>query len=483
MSNEKTKRTFSAKAVAILMVLVLVLGGVMGGTMAWLIDGTDKVVNTFTYGDINIKLTETDDGDGNLLANKYEMVPGRVITNKDPQITVAGGSENAWLFVKLEELGGAGTWTFDDYLEYEIADGWALLSGNVYYREYASADTDTVIPVIKNNTVTVKTSVTKEMVNALGSGATATYPQLAITGYAVQKEGVADATTAWGYVTDETGTVIAVTPSTAQTTLSAATNDTTLELVAGTYEELTLPKGAENVTIKGGAGVEVESINLNEAKGVLIEGIVFDAADAVAVYKKDGTDTGYIANITGAESGGNNGAKNIIIRNCTFTGTPADASKYVPICFEEQGRPTSRATDITITGCKFECNAFNYVRMNYLSDGTVTITNNVFGGAGYSTGHNTMNFTGNAADLIITGNQIYNWNVEKNAIGTSRQGSNVIDVKITGNTFSNNALSVGGVIELKSSYTASNCTVDISGNTYAGGLDTFTDASAPIVKP
>ena len=74
MSNEKTKRTFSAKAVAILMVLVLVLGGVMGGTMAWLVTNTDPVVNTFTYGDIDITLTESE---GELADNIREYLKNK----------------------------------------------------------------------------------------------------------------------------------------------------------------------------------------------------------------------------------------------------------------------------------------------------------------------------------------------------------------------------------------------------------------------
>ena len=50
------------KPLALILALVLTIGGVIGGTVAWLIATPDPVINTFTYGDINIELDETDTG-------------------------------------------------------------------------------------------------------------------------------------------------------------------------------------------------------------------------------------------------------------------------------------------------------------------------------------------------------------------------------------------------------------------------------------
>ena len=61
----KKKAWLSALAV------VLVLCCAVGGTLAWLTQKTDAVVNTFTVGDINITLTETE--------REYKMVPGNTI--------------------------------------------------------------------------------------------------------------------------------------------------------------------------------------------------------------------------------------------------------------------------------------------------------------------------------------------------------------------------------------------------------------------
>lgn len=190
------------KPVALIMALVLLVGGVIGGTVAWLIATPDPVVNTFTYGDINIELDETDtqlDGDNNPNTNEYEMMPGQSIT-KDPEITVKSGSEEMWLFVKLEKSSN-----FDTFMEYDVAEGWTVLSGvdGVYYQHITAEDVATAdkeIAVIKNNTVTVKNTVTKEQLNALDSGGSANYPTLTVTAYAVQYAGNATAADAWAKV-------------------------------------------------------------------------------------------------------------------------------------------------------------------------------------------------------------------------------------------------------------------------------------------
>jgi len=204
MARGKYVKHTNTKALALVLALVLSIVGVVGGTVAWLIATPDPVINTFTYGDINIELDETDtglDGDGNNNTNEYEMIPGEQIT-KDPVITVKAGSEGMYLFVKLEKSAN-----FDTFMEYTMAEGWNPLTGvdGVYYRwitAAAVADEDMEIHVIANDTVTVKESVTKEMLNALDApGATATYPTLTVTAYAVQEAGSDTAAEAWAKIT------------------------------------------------------------------------------------------------------------------------------------------------------------------------------------------------------------------------------------------------------------------------------------------
>ena len=83
------------KTLLLLLALVLVIGGVIGGSLAWLTDTTNDVVNIFTTSGIDITLEESEDLD-------LTMVPGYTI-EKDPMVTVLDGSEDCWLFVKLEK--------------------------------------------------------------------------------------------------------------------------------------------------------------------------------------------------------------------------------------------------------------------------------------------------------------------------------------------------------------------------------------------
>ena len=197
------KKFLNVKTISLLLAVVLLVGGMIGGTVAWLIAKPDPVVNTFTYGDINITLDETDtglDNDGKDTTNEYEMMPGQTI-NKDPIITVKATSEEMWLFVKLEKSAN-----FDTFMEYTVADGWTALDGvdGVYYQHVKAEDVasaDKQFAVIKDNTVTVKESVTKDQLNALDSGTTVTYPTLTVTAYGVQYVGNSTAADAWAKVT------------------------------------------------------------------------------------------------------------------------------------------------------------------------------------------------------------------------------------------------------------------------------------------
>lgn len=179
---------FGVKTIAPVIAALAISCVAIYGTFAWLITVTDPVINTFTYGDINITLTETDtgDNDGNDKTNDYIMIPGKTIT-KDPKITVQAGSEDNWLFIKLEKSDN-----FDDFMSYEVEDGWIQLVSaegfeveGVYYREVTKTDSEQVFNVIKDNNVTVSGTVTKAELNALTES---TYPELTATAYAVQRD-------------------------------------------------------------------------------------------------------------------------------------------------------------------------------------------------------------------------------------------------------------------------------------------------------
>ena len=174
------------KSLIIVCALALILTVAIGGTVAWLTAETEKVTNTFTYGDINITLAESENLD-------LKMVPGNDIT-KDPKVTVNANSEDCYLFVKVEKSDN-----FDNFMTYEMAEGWNELTGEagVYYREVDNKAADQVFDVLKGNKVTVGEDVSKEKLTALTD---TPKPTLAFTAYAVQKANIADAAAAWAKI-------------------------------------------------------------------------------------------------------------------------------------------------------------------------------------------------------------------------------------------------------------------------------------------
>lgn len=203
-SRQRRRRTFGNKSVALVLSLVLLVGGVIGGTVAWLTAKTDEVKNVFTTSDIGVTLEET--------TNTYKMIPGWTIA-KDPKATVTTGSEDCYLFVKVEETGGnvtvdGETYEFDDFIAYAIKtgeDGWTKLIGvsdvdNVYYKviddedeknqpyNILGAGAHTVASgkyTWNDNEVLTKPEVTKEMMAAVNADTTK-QPKLTFTAYAVQ---------------------------------------------------------------------------------------------------------------------------------------------------------------------------------------------------------------------------------------------------------------------------------------------------------
>ena len=179
-------KNIKSKIFIVTISILSVCSFLIGTSVAWLSSKTDEVINTFTYGDINIKIEETDtkDNDNNEFTNEYKMLPGNKIT-KDPKVTVLKDSEDSYLFIEITE-----SENFKDFMTYEIGEGWTLLEGtkNVYVREVTKSDKDQEFYVLKDNTVIVKESVTKTMLNDLDKDGQTNYPTLSFIAYAVQRD-------------------------------------------------------------------------------------------------------------------------------------------------------------------------------------------------------------------------------------------------------------------------------------------------------
>lgn len=216
----------SKKTLVMLMAMIIAFSGAIGGTLAWLTAETQTIHNTFTVGDIKIKLEESDaDHDGDKDNNRYEMLPGESI-NKDPKVTVLAGSKACWLFAKLDK-----SVNFDKYLSYEIASGWTALENvsGVYYREVSASNTDQPYQILKDDTVKVHADA--DFSNLISG--TETEPKLNITAYAVQRDSVNSAADAWKLVP-----ATATAPQdAAEPVLVPATADTSIQPAALTEEE------------------------------------------------------------------------------------------------------------------------------------------------------------------------------------------------------------------------------------------------------
>lgn len=133
------------RTIALMMAAVMLLGVTVGGTIAWLTAESNDVVNTFTVGDIEIFLDETDvddtDNDNNFTerdtSNEYKMIPGNSYI-KDPMVTVVAGSEECYIFIEIIEERNTRTDLEGKIIQYSInADDWTKITTEtnreVYY--------------------------------------------------------------------------------------------------------------------------------------------------------------------------------------------------------------------------------------------------------------------------------------------------------------------------------------------------------------
>ena len=109
----------------------------VGATLAYLTD-TDEVVNTFTVGNVDIDLNETDvDGKNGTKENDYHLVPGGTYV-KDPTVTIKANSEPSYvrMFVTVEDYADLFTNTRNHKSEIDkptvSIDGWGRLNPEAF---------------------------------------------------------------------------------------------------------------------------------------------------------------------------------------------------------------------------------------------------------------------------------------------------------------------------------------------------------------
>ncbi len=187
-----------SKALLLTLCAVLLVAASVLGTMAYLTD-EDKVENTFTVGKVDITLDEasvdvngaTVEGAGRVRTNEYKLMPGHEYT-KDPTVHVTAGSENSWIFVKVEDGISAYEDTSLTIHDQLATNKWTALNGvaNVYYKEYSKSDSATDLVVFSKFKIADKADEVAGWGNFKDVKVT-------VTAYAVQKDGFDTAIAAW----------------------------------------------------------------------------------------------------------------------------------------------------------------------------------------------------------------------------------------------------------------------------------------------
>jgi len=231
---------------------------------------------------------------------------------------------------------------------------------------------------------------------------------------------------------------VLATPDTLNSILATAKEGTVIGLAKGKYDSITMTQN--NLTLVSELA-EVGYINLNAKDNIKLIGLTFYAEDAKMSYEMTSTsgvnkETGFYANIVGAENSAV-AADNVLIQNCTFTGTPKDAEAYAPIVFAERNRNTESMKGFTVDGCTFETSAAYYIYARYLGKGDNVIINNTFGTPAGDGAVYPVYIGSGRSNVSVKGNTFFTWGDA--AIFTSNHGTNTAPELITvcKNTFIN----------------------------------------------
>lgn len=180
---------------------IMLVCATIAGTLAYL-TSTDTVTNTFTVGNVSIKLDEAKvDVNGKAVTpeqrvkeNKYKLLPGQTYS-KDPTIHVQAGSEDCYVFVKVENdlsnIEGGTT-----IAQQMLTNGWtAIDEENGIYRKTDPVSANDNVVVFENFTIASTANAT-----TLETYADA---QIKVTAYAIQAKGFDSAEDAWANAGNE----------------------------------------------------------------------------------------------------------------------------------------------------------------------------------------------------------------------------------------------------------------------------------------
>lgn len=211
------RKNMKKKLLIMSVAMVLVCAFAVGMTIAYL-TSTDKVVNTFTVGNVQIKLDEAEvDQYGvpqgspapRISENVYKLIPGHTYT-KDPMVTVLSGSERSYIkmtvtVTKSAELdaifGNGGANLLSIFNGYDSANwtykGNTENTGNntrtyeFWYKEAVAAPTANVELDPLFDSITVPDTITNTQLGTIEG------MKITVNAYAIQADGFDNAADAW----------------------------------------------------------------------------------------------------------------------------------------------------------------------------------------------------------------------------------------------------------------------------------------------
>lgn len=211
------------KILTMMGVIALTAAIAIGGTLAYLTSQAE-VKNTFTVGNVGIDMKEADvnlmgeklnkaggvwkDGEelaDRVVANEYKLMPGHPYV-KDPTITVDVGSEDCYLFVKIDNQISAIEATGNTTIAAQMAaNGWKVVDEENGVYVYAEGDADKTAvsagaskPVFSQFVIADNADLTayEPKTETVGEKEVTTKKSISITAYAIQADGLGDLTPA-----------------------------------------------------------------------------------------------------------------------------------------------------------------------------------------------------------------------------------------------------------------------------------------------
>lgn len=192
-TQKKLRKLLTLVSCAVLLVCVTVVG-----TVAYLTSTTQTVENTFTVGNVAITLDEEDvdeygvsytNAKERVMANQYKMIPGHEY-KKDPTVHISEGSEDCWVFVKVDINVTETTETAKTIASQLTNKGWTCVdaTNNIWGYNTMLSNSGTKDAVAFN---------TFTLANTYASGTDVSEMSINITAYAVQADGFNSAAVAY----------------------------------------------------------------------------------------------------------------------------------------------------------------------------------------------------------------------------------------------------------------------------------------------